>query len=225
MAKVLDQGHVELIDYYGDELRIVNFARASFGRTKTRFEANDAALIAFLLRNRHGTPFEAVDFTFHVKAPLMVAREWFRHRIGSFNEISGRYVELKPEFYIPDAKDIRTQKGKPGSYSYEPIQDEQTQAKVRDLIQHSHQACYASYQTLLRMGVAKELARSLLPLGLYTQFFWKVNARSLMNFLSLRNAASAMAEIRYYAAAIETTFEAALPRTHAAFVTNGRLAP
>ena len=146
MAKVLDQGHVELIDYYGDELRIVNFARASFGRTKTRFEANDAALIAFLLRNRHGTPFEAVDFTFHVKAPLMVAREWFRHRIGSFNEISGRYVELKPEFYIPDAKDIRTQKGKPGSYSYEPIQDEQTQAKVRDLIQHSHQASETGYR-------------------------------------------------------------------------------
>lgn len=224
MIKILDKGHVRLVDKCGDDLRIVNFARASYGREKEAMEDSDAKLIHFLLKNRHGTPFEGVDFTFHVKAPLCVVREWQRHRIASYNEISGRYVELEPDFYIPDVAAVRTQVGKPGHYSYRAM-DEGTAKDVQAIMLEAFNAAYDIYSVLHGMGVAKELARNVLPLALYTQFYFKVNARSLMNFLSLRNANNAMHEIQEYAKAIEEIFQQELPITHEAFVRNGRVAP
>lgn len=225
MKSVLNKGHVRLVDQYGDELRIVNFARASYGREKQTFEPSDAKLIEFLLKNRHGTPFEAVDFTFHVKAPITVAREWFRHRIASYNEISGRYVELEDDFYVPQPHRIRRQVGKPGAYTYERITDVDTKVKAVATMIEAYEACYSAYKTLLELGLAKDLARNVLALGLYTQFYFKVNARALMNFLSLRNAPSAMEEIQEYAEALEERMKESLPHTHAAFVKYGRVAP
>jgi len=224
LIRVLDKGHVELIDSCGSDLSIVNFARASFGKFQTELEEGDGKLIHFLMRNRHGSPFEAVDFTFHVKAPLCVVREWQRHRIASYNELSGRYVELDPEFYIPDLEALRTQVGKPGAYSFRAM-DPDAAARLRTVMLETCEKAFDAYQFMIEAGLAREVARNVLPLATYTQFFFKTNARSLMNFLSLRNANNALHEIQLYAQAVESLFEKLCPLTYAAFVRNGRIAP
>jgi thymidylate synthase (FAD) len=215
---VLDHGFVRL------DACMVNAARVSFGTRREAMDDRDAGLVRFLMRERHGTPFEHNFFRFHIKAPLFVTREWQRHRIGSFNERSGRYSELPDEFYVPDARAVRTQVGKPGAYTFEPMRDD-TAAEVRAGIESSYAEAYGRYQQLLDAGVAKEVARTVLPVGLYTEFYWSVNARSLMNFLSLRNAAAAQHEIRVYAEAAEQHFAQAMPVTHASFLDQGRTAP
>jgi thymidylate synthase (FAD) len=221
---VLDHGFVRLDACMADDLSVVNAARVSFGTRREEMDERDGGLVRFLMRERHGTPFEHNFFRFHIKAPLFVTREWQRHRIGSFNERSGRYSELPDEFYVPALSAVRTQVGKPGAYTFERMPDEAA-AEVRAGIASSYAESYARYQSLLGAGVAKEVARSVLPVGLYTEFYWSVNARSLMNFLSLRNAAAAQHEIRVYAEAAERHFAQAMPITHASFVEQGRTAP
>jgi thymidylate synthase (FAD) len=222
--EVLDRGFVRLDAVMADDLSVVNAARVSFGARREAMDDRDAGLVRFLMRERHGTPFEHNFFRFHIKAPLFVTREWQRHRIGSFNERSGRYSELPDEFYVPDASAVRTQIGKPGAYTFEPLPDD-TAEQVRTGIESSYAESYGRYQELLGAGVAKEVARTVLPVGLYTEFYWSVNARSLMNFLSLRNAAAAQHEIRVYAEAAEQHFARAMPVTHGSFVDQGRTAP
>src|SRR4051812_32461063 len=221
---VLDHGFVRLDAVMADDLSVVNAARVSFGARVEEMDDRDAGLVRFLMRERHGTPFEHNFFRFHIKAPLFVTREWQRHRIGSFNERSGRYSELPDEFYVPAASAVRTQVGKPGAYTFEPM-DDATAAEVRTGIESSYAESYGRYQELLGAGVAKEVARSVLPVGLYTEFYWSINARALMNFLSLRNAAAAQYEIRVYAEAVEHHFARAMPVTHGSFVDQGRTAP
>ena len=221
---VLDLGFVRLDAVMADDLSVVNAARVSFGARVDTMDDRSAGLVRFLMRERHGTPFEHNFFRFHIKAPLFVTREWQRHRVGSFNERSGRYSELPDEFYVPAAGDVRTQVGKPGAYTFEPLAGAAAES-VREGIAASYAESYRRYQELLAAGVAKEVARSVLPVGLYTEFYWSVNARSLMNFLSLRNAPTAQLEIRVYAEAAERHFEHAMPVTHAAFVAQGRTAP
>jgi thymidylate synthase (FAD) len=221
---VLDRGFVRLDAVMADDLSVVNAARVSFGTRRETMDERDAGLVRFLMRERHGTPFEHNFFRFHIKAPLFVTREWQRHRIGSFNERSGRYSELPDEFYVPAASAVRTQVGKPGAYTFEPMDDDAA-AEVRAGIESSYAESYSRYQELLAAGVAKEVARSVLPVGLYTEFYWSVNARALMNFLSLRNAAAAQYEIRVYAEAVEQHFGQAMPVTHASFVDQGRTSP
>jgi thymidylate synthase (FAD) len=221
---VLDHGFVRLDAVMADDLSVVNAARVSFGTRREVMDERDAGLVRFLMRERHGTPFEHNFFRFHIKAPLFVTREWQRHRIGSFNERSGRYSELPDEFYVPAADAVRTQVGKPGAYTFEPMPGEMAE-QVRTGIASSYAESYGRYQELLEAGVAKEVARSVLPVGLYTEFYWSVNARSLMNFLSLRNAAAAQHEIRVYAEAAEIHFARAMPVTHGSFVDQGRTAP
>jgi thymidylate synthase (FAD) len=221
---VLDLGFVRLDAALADDLSVVNAARVSFGARVEAMDERSAGLVRFLMRERHGTPFEHNFFRFHIKAPLFVTREWQRHRVGSFNERSGRYSELPDEFYVPAAGNVRTQVGKPGAYTFEPLGDDVAE-QVREGIEASYAESYRRYRELLTAGVAKEVARSVLPVGLYTEFYWSVNARSLMNFLSLRNAATAQLEIRVYAEAAERHFEHAMPVTHAAFVAQGRTAP
>ncbi len=147
-----------------------------------------------------------------------------RHRVSSFNEWSGRYSQLEPEFYVPAAEDVRTQVGKPGSYAFDPVSDELAE-ETREAQRAVYEQAYATYERLLEQGVAKEIARNVLPVAIYTQFYWTVNARSLMNFVSLRNAETAQREIRRYAEAVERFFAGAMPVTHAAFVANERRAP
>jgi thymidylate synthase (FAD) len=221
---VLDHGFVRLDGALADDLSVANAARVSFARRKETLEAEDEGLIRFLMRERHGTPFEHNAFRFHVRCPIFVAREWFRHRVGSFNEFSMRYAQASDDFYVPEAADVRSQVGKPGAYTFEPVDDElalRTREELREVYDHA----YATYERLVSLGVARELARAVMPVGAYTEFFWTLNARALMNFLSLRNADAAQREIRRYAEACEVFFEKAMPVTYAAFVANERRAP
>lgn len=170
------------------------------------------------------TPFEHNAFRFHVRCPIFVAREWFRHRVGSFNEFSMRYAKATDEFYVPAPEDVRTQVGKPGAYSFEPVSDELAR-QTREELQAVYESAYATYERLVELGVARELARAVMPVGAYTEFYWTVNARALMNFVSLRAAETAQREIRRYAEAVESLFAVHMPVTHAAFVANDRTAP
>ena len=222
--RVLDHGFVRLDGCMADDLSVVNGARVSFATRRDEMTDAEAGLIRFLMRERHGTPFEHNAFRFHVRCPLFVAREWFRHRVGSFNEFSMRYAKASDDFYVPEPEDVRTQVGKPGAYSFEPVDDElaeRTREELREVYDHA----FATYERLVEAGVARELARAVLPVGAYTEFYWTINARSLMNFVSLRAAETAQREIRRYADAVEVFFAEKMPVTHAAFVANGRKSP
>ena len=221
---VLDHGFVRLDDAMASDLSVVNGARVSFARHKAEMDEADAGLIRFLMRARHGTPFEHNAFRFHVRCPLFVAREWFRHRVGSFNEFSMRYAKASDEFYVPEPEDVRSQVGKPGAYSFEPV-DAELAEQTREELRELYDAAYSTYTRLVEQGVARELARLAIPMGAYTEFYWTVNARSLMNFVSLRAAETAQREIRRYAEACERFFAEKMPVTHAAFVANDRVAP
>jgi thymidylate synthase (FAD) len=221
---VLDHGFVRLDAAMADDLSVVNGARVSFARHKTEMDDSDAGLIRFLMRERHGTPFEHNAFRFHIRAPIFVAREWFRHRVSSFNEFSMRYAKATDDFYVPEPEDVRTQVGKPGAYSFEPVSDEVAET-TREELQQVYATAYATYERLVELGVARELARAVLPVGAYTEFYWTVNARALMNFLSLRNSENAQREIRRYAEACERFFAERMPITYEAFVASGRTAP
>jgi thymidylate synthase (FAD) len=221
---VLDHGFVRLDDAMADDLSVVNSARVSFGRRVTEMSDSDAGLIRFLMRDRHGTPFEHNAFRFHIRCPLFVAREWFRHRIGSFNEFSMRYARATDDFYMPEVEDVRTQVGKPGAYSFDPVDPELAET-TRDELRAVYETAYATYERLVEQGVARELARAVLPVGAYTEFYWTVNARALMNFVSLRAADTAQREIRRYADAVERFLAEKMPITYEAFVANGRVAP
>jgi thymidylate synthase (FAD) len=221
---VLDHGFVRLDAALADDLSVVNGARVSFARRKEEMDASDEGLIRFLMRDRHGTPFEHNSFRFHIRTPIFVAREWFRHRVGSFNEFSMRYARATDEFYVPAVEDVRSQVGKPGAYSFEPVEAELAE-HTRAELQKVYETAYATYEALVEAGVARELARAVLPVGAYTEFYWTVNARSLMNFLSLRAAEAAQREIRRYAEACEQLFATQMPVTYEAFVANERRAP
>jgi thymidylate synthase (FAD) len=222
--QVLDHGFVRLDAAMADDLSVVNGARVSFARRKTEMDESDAGLIRFLMRDRHGTPFEHNAFRFHVRCPIFVAREWFRHRVGSFNEFSMRYARATDDFYVPEPEDVRSQVGKPGAYSFEPVDPELAEA-TREELRAVYETAYAAYERLVEQGVARELARSVMPVGAYTEFFWTVNARSLMNFVSLRAAETAQREIRRYADAVEVFLAERMPITYEAFVASGRVAP
>ena len=223
VVPVLDRGSLALDAALASDLAVVNAARVSFNQESEELSERDIGLIGFLTRNRHGSPFEHGYFRFLVKAPLFVVREHQRHRAGhAYNEWSGRYSKLEPEFYVPD--NVRTQVGKPGAYSFEPV-DAATRDRARHEIEANGLRAFEAYERLLEQGVAKEVARAVLPLSTYTKYFWSCNPRSLMHFCSLRNSDAAQYEIREYAAAAESFLERLMPVTHAAFVENGRIAP
>lgn len=222
--KIFDHGFVRLDASMADDLSVVNSARVSFAVRKTEMDERDKGLIKFLMRELHGTPFEHNSFRFHIRCPIFVAREWARHRISSTNEESARYHKLAADFYVPDAGAVRSQTGKPGSYTFERVQPELAD-ETRQTFQDQYRAAYQSYNDLVEKGVAKELARAVLPLGIYTQFYWTLNARALMNFLSLRNSDSAQFEIRVYAKAVERFFAQEMPMTYECFVEMGRKVP
>jgi thymidylate synthase (FAD) len=220
------EGFVRLDAALANDLDVVNAARVSLGNRSELEDGvlaqRDVGLIGFLMRNRHGTPFEHNLFRFHISCPIFVAREWMRHRIGSFNEMSARYTKLEPNFFIPDS--VYTQVGKPGSYSFEPM-DEYDAGWAQQIMLGAYEAAWDAYEAMLDAGIAKELARAVLPVGIATEFYWSVNARSLMNFLSLRCAATAQAAIRQYALQVRDHFEAQMPHTYAAWIDNDMVAP
>lgn len=223
-------GFVRLDGCMADDISVVNAARVSFAQQSSELHdelsGKDKGLINFLMRERHGTPFEHNAMRFHVKCPLFVAREWFRHRIGSFNEFSARYSEVPDEFHVPRAEDIRTQVGKPGAYSFETIPEGDPRVQLAiTAITSNNAASYRLYRDMVESGIAKEVARMVLPVSMFTQFYWTVNARSLMNFLSLRMDVNAQLEIREYANAIAEIFKGVMPVTYSAWIDNGMKAP
>jgi len=239
--QILDKGEIKLIDSMASDLSVVKSARVSNGIiTETEDQERDQKLINYLMKHRHGTPFEHSVFTFYIKCPIFVAREWHRHRIGSFNEISGRYVEFKPEFYTPSKFRVQSKSNKQGGVFPEEAWFRENKAPgdwyssdVADIwdernrieITNAFMGQYNTYRTLLQWGVAKEMARIVLPLATYTEFYWTVNARSLMNFLSLRMAEDAQWEIRQYANELASHLEIQMPMTYNAWILNNKLAP
>lgn len=207
--------NITLLKHMASDLDVVNAARVSFAKHKPEISPSDEKLIQYLLKNHHGTPFEHGYFQWHVEAPIFVFREWHRHRIGhSYNEMSGRYVELEKRFYEPE--EFRTQVGKPGHYRYKPIA-EHVAPHAQDVMKQSFNRAWIAYQMLLEWGVAKEQARAVLPLGIYSQMYWSCNPRSLMHFLGLRAKPDAQQEIRELAFQALEQFRTAMPITAAAY--------
>jgi len=213
--KVLDKGFVRLVGTLGGDDAVVQSARVSFG-TGTKGEEKDRRLINYLIRHHHETPFEHAVFKFHIKCPMFVARQWFRHRWASYNEISGRYTTFdEGEMHLPEALRAPDSVNRQGSE--ERIDPERESRLLVEMAEHQ-KATWALYNRLIENGVAKEIAREVLPLSLYTQFYWTVNARSLMNFIKLRAEEHAQYEIRLYALAFMEVLERTMPWTYEAFM-------
>lgn len=218
-------GHVWLERYSGTDRDIANSARVSVDNYSEDDEKN-AGLIRRMIVDKHGTPFEDFFLKFDIKTPIAVVREFHRHRVPwSYSEKSLRYVEADPEFYVPDADHVRRQVGKSMSYEYEPLDDAQLVEDTQQRMTDCYDMCMQSYRGMLADGVAKELARMVLPVGLFTHMKARTNLRALMHFLSLRNAAPAMREIREVAEAMEDLAFQVAPVSMQAFVDGGRIAP
>lgn len=222
---VHNHGHVHLEDAMGSDLHIVNNARVSFDQESQEFTAKERGLLNFLMRERHGSPWEAVVMRFDVKAPIFVIREWQRHRMGSFNEQSARYSQIPDHYYVPERELVREQVGKPGAYSFEPITDPQVVDATIEALDSTQRAAFDAYHRMLELGVAKELARTVLPVGMFSRMKWTVNLRALFNFLSLRNDQHAQREIRDYAVAVEELARQVVPVAFEVFEENGRVCP
>jgi len=202
-------GSVQLIQSVGDDTGIVNAARVSFGKRIDSIEEKDRKLIKYLLEHDHGTPFEHNSITFLVKAPIFVARQWFRHRIASFNEISGRYVEVKEEFYIP--KEFRKQSTNNRQASIEGNELDNERANL--IYVKTVKESFENYKELLALGVAREQARGVLPLNTYTEFYFTCNLRALLHFIKLRDHKNAQWEIQQYAKAMKEMAKEIFPET------------
>jgi len=213
--KVLDKGFVRLVDFKGGDQRAVESARVTFG-SQSKGEEKDRKLLEYLLAHPHYSPFEHSVFQFHVKLPIFVARQWMRHRMASYNEISARYTEVVEEFYVPEGFRAQDKINRQGSVKTGALDD----AALLAVYERSLESSYAAYRALIESGVAREMARMVLPVSQYTQFHWTVNARSLMNFLSLRMDKHAQLEIREYAAVISGIFRDKMPWTWEAFSKN-----
>ena len=214
--KVLDYGFVRLVDYLGGDARIVQSARVSYGEG-TKTVRQDKGLIHYLMRNSHMSPFEQVIFTFHVKMPIFVARQWVRHRTARMNEISGRYSVMKDEFYLPAAGEVRFQNQTNRQGSSEAAVPETLQQKVIQLLKTSGEAASRAYNELIAEDIARELARINLPLSLYTEMYWQIDLRNLFNFLNLRMDNHAQKEIRVYAETMAEIVKTVVPLAWEAF--------
>ena len=198
---VLDKGFVRLVDYFGGDQRIVQSARVSYGEG-TKSVSQDGALIDYLLRHQHTSPFEQVVMTFHLKMPIFVARQWVRHRMGRMNEVSGRYSIMKDEFYVPEADKVAPQsKDNKQGRSTEAF-DKETADKIITQLEEGQKKAYENYSELIDSGLAREIARINLPLSLYTEFYWEMDLHNLFHFLKLRLDSHAQYEIRVYAEVI-----------------------
>ena len=216
---VLDKGFVRLVDYYGSDQRIVQAARVSYGEG-TKTVSQDAALIDYLLRHQHTSPFEQVVCTFHLKMPIFVARQWVRHRTARMNEVSGRYSIMKDEFYVPDADCVAGQSvnNKQGRED-EPLPPPQAE-KIRRDFEAGQKEAYTAYSGMLEEGLARELARINLPLALYTEFYWQMDLHNLFRFLKLRLDSHAQYEIREYAKVLLEMIRKVCPLATASFENN-----
>lgn len=214
-VKILDKGFVRLVDYSGNDARVVAAARTSYGAgTKTVRE--DQGLINYLMRNKHMSPFEQVSLTFHIKLPLFIFAQLVRHRTAKLNSMSARYSAMPDEFYLPGDDGWRGQ-----STLNKQIGDgalsQTVSSHSEELLAVSCKNAYHDYETMLSMDVSREQARMVLPQNLYTQIYWTCDLRNLLGFLKLRLDAHAQKEIRDYAEALATCAKAVAPMCYSAF--------
>ena len=196
--KILDKGYVMLVDYMGNDDSIIQAARVSYGKG-TKKVSEDRGLIRYLMRHDHTTPFEMVEFKFHCKMPIFVAREWIRHRTANVNEYSLRYSEPEFDFYIPDLNNIGAQsKSNKQGRTNEAVTEELGNEFIKDLTRISEETSKI-YKDYSDKGIARELCRMFLPVDLYTRWFWKIDLHNLFHFLELRMNQRAQYEIRQYA--------------------------
>ena len=226
---------VDLIKHSASDSDVVSAARVSTVGEQSQIEvpqARQEGLINYLMRDRHGSPFEHNSMTFFINAPIFVFREFMRHRVGwSYNEESGRYRELHPVFYVPATDRNLVQEGKPGAYTFLLGPETLRGQMMKEMAEAYHRA-YAHYTMLLSKGIAREVARMVLPVGLFSSMYATCNARSLMHFLSLRTTheqatveSSPQREIEMVAEQMEARWATLMPLTHSAFTRNGRVAP
>lgn len=230
----LDDVEVGLIDKMGTDLSIVQAAQVSLkGENEVDLsDSKPAGLINYLLREKHGSPFEHATLKFYVKAPIFVFREFHRHRIGwSYNEMSGRYTKLRPEFYVPKASRPLQNIGTSARPEFAPGDATMLDA-VGEILPDVYAHAWAAYEEMLEAGVANEVARAVLPVGIYTQMYATCNLRSLMNFLSLRtkderarHLSRPQHEIELVARKMEAIFAEKFPLTYTSYNENGRVAP
>ncbi len=214
--RCLDKGFIRLVDYMGSDDAIVQAARVSYGKGTTKV-SRDKGLIRYLLRHRHSTPFEMVELKFHAKMPIFVARQWVRHRTANINEYSLRYSEAREDFYIPELKDIHFQSkfNKQGRDS-ETVPNE-LKEKVVQYFEEISDRTFQIYQELNDAGIARELARSILPVNLYTEWYWKNDLHNTLHFLRLRMDSHAQYEIRVFADAMAEFVKKVAPIAYEAF--------
>ena len=224
--QVLKNGFVKLIDCMPRQIpldsrklmcdsAIVQAARVSYGQGLKDYET-DSKLINYLFKHKHTSPFEMVKFKFHVKAPIFVARQWFRHRMGNYNEISGRYSELKEEIYYPDKISTQSKINKQLSSDDDISNNE----RVKNLMNNTeiyNTIQFTNYKELMNAGVSREIARINLPLSLFTEFYFCIDLHNLLNFIKLRNSKNAQYEIKEYASKIQDIIEPLCPITMKAF--------
>lgn len=214
--KCLDKGFVRLIDVMGDDDAIVQAARVSYGKG-TKSVNEDRGLIRYLMRHKHTSPFEMVEFKFHVKLPIFIARQWIRHRTANVNEYSGRYSEMKDEFYIPEKSQIRPQSLVNKQGRSDDVMTPENAEKIIDILNNRNSQSFSEYTEMLDMGLAREIARINLPLSNYTEWYWKIDLHNLFHFLRLRIDAHAQYEIRVYGEAIAEIVKSAVPIAWEAF--------
>ena len=213
--KILDHGFIRVIDYMGDDSAIVQAARVSYG-SGTKQVREDIGLINYLLRNSHTTPFEMCEIKFHIKAPYFVARQWIRHRTANVNEYSARYSIVDQDYYLPNSDEISFQSSNNKQGRGEQV-DEDFSDSVREIIKNTSDQQYEHYNKMLESGLAREVARIILPLNYYTEFYWKIDLHNLMHFLRLRADPHAQYEIRLYALQMIEILKLWVPHTYQAF--------
>jgi len=216
--KVLDKGFVEVIDTLGNDLTVVNSARVSFGKRKTKWDKGDERLVRYLAKHKHHSPFRHLQIQFHIKAPEFVMRQWYKHVVGiettsnsatkdhAWNEISGRYVPVE-DFYMPDVYRAQSDDNKQASEG--EVED---QEKAQKTWTDAHWYLVGFYDDLLNMGVAKEQARAILPLSQYTEVYWTASFQSVMNFIELRDEKTSQWEIQEYAKVIKELCLTSFPK-------------
>jgi len=218
---VLDRGFVKLVDHMGSDLSVVNAARVSFGKRKEAYEEADGKLITYLAEHEHTSPFRHATLTFHVKAPIFVFRQWMKHRISSeFNEISGRYVEFpEEEFFVPGTFRRQAKVNKQGS---EGQIGEEASVQAKEIFLAACRNAVAQYKSLIALGVCREQARCVLPLGLYSEVYWTVSLQAAAHFIRLRTDSHAQWEIQQYAQAVKAMVEERFPNSLKALLGTAR---
>ena len=217
---VLDHGYVRLVDWFGTDERICEAARISY-KSPSKGDDSDKKLIAYLWKNKHTSPFEMVKITFNIKLPIFVMRQYVRHRMQNLNEMSARYTELPNEFYIPEAWRQQDTKNKQGSITTDKsfmLVDKNGMGCSPSIKLKEHcETSYQLYQGMLKLGIAREMARMVLPVNIYTEIYATWDMKNLLHFISLRDDAHAQAEIQEYGRAIKTMCKRLFPWTMEAY--------